>query len=272
MKWFTHSILLITFLGLEVYCLFPFEHWTATMRLTNSITLMAASCMILLSMQHYARQKWRHLKALQRKTHEVIESFLPQPQHLAQCQWPKGYQERFDNVCVLFADLHGYTQLSQHYDDDEIVAILDSLYRQFDQLASRFNIEKLKTNGDEYMAVAGLPFMSSTAVTKQQCIGNAIEFARHMVKAVNRVFGELHMPCDIRVGIAMGSVTGGVIGSQRPCFDVWGKTVNRAARLEQAVTPGYIAVCEVIARSVQSTQCYQVILVQQENASHHILA
>nr|WP_246261444.1 adenylate/guanylate cyclase domain-containing protein [Alteromonas ponticola] len=259
------------FLTLETYFLLPFDHWLATIRLVNSVTLVLVSCVILALIQHYANQRWQQLKALQAKTNDVVESFLPQPQHLKQTQWPVGYQERFDNVCVLFADLHGYTQLSQHYDDDEIVAILDSLYRQFDQLASRFDIEKLKTNGDEYMAVAGLPFKTDSSLTKHDCIENAVLFAKHLVDAVNSVFAQLHLPCTIRIGIAMGSVTGGVIGSQRPCFDVWGKTVNRAARLEQCVTPGYIAVCNVIARILQTSDSRQTLLVQRDNDAHYVL-
>nr|WP_269468676.1 adenylate/guanylate cyclase domain-containing protein [Alteromonas sp. ASW11-130] len=223
-------------------------------------------------MQHYTKQRWQQIKALQSQTNELLRTFLPQPQHLSRAHWPSGYQERFENVCVLFADLQGYTQLSQHYDDDEIVTILDTLYQQFDQLAREFQIEKIKTNGDEYMAVAGLPFSASDCSSKLERIDNIITFARHLINTVNQLFTQLHTTCNLRVGIAMGSVTGGVIGSQRLCFDVWGKTVNRAASLEQVAAPGYIAVCDVIARNAETAGVYQILRVERENQSHHIIA
>ncbi len=265
-------IMLMTFLGLEVYFLLPFEHWSAAIRITNSITLVAACLLISFMMQRYTKQKWGQLKDLQARTNALLTSFLPQPRSLTHSHWPNGYQERFDNVCVVFADLKGYTQLSLHYDDDEIVAILDSLYRQFDHLANTFNIEKLKTNGDQYMAAAGLPFKHTAITSKQECLKNTLEFSQHLVSTVKKLFARLHMPCDIRVGIAMGTVTGGVIGSQRAGFDIWGKTVNRAARLEQAVTPGYIAVCDVIARNLDTSSQFEVQFVHHEDCCHHILS
>nr|WP_252728102.1 adenylate/guanylate cyclase domain-containing protein [Alteromonas sp. C1M14] len=158
--------------------------------------------------------------------------------------WPLGHTEKIDNVSVLFADLQGYTTLSETYDDADIVRILDDIYHLFDAHALRLGIEKIKTNGDEYMAAIGVPLTylhtpeENTDQTVTMCL-----FAKALLRSFNSLVEKRNLGCNIRIGIATGSVTGGIIGAHKPHFDIWGKTVNRASRLEQASTPGTISVC-----------------------------
>src|SRR5262245_872530 len=108
----------------------------------------------------------------------------------------------------------------------EIVACLNELFSEFDKLAEDVGIEKIKTIGDNYMAVAGVPTPRSNHARM------ATKFALDMVTATGRLRSRLPAPFSIRVGLYSGAVMAGVIGTRKFAYDVWGDTVNIAARME----------------------------------------
>jgi class 3 adenylate cyclase len=118
------------------------------------------------------------------------------------------------------------------------VALLDDLFTRFDDLAARHRLEKIKTIGDAYMAVAGAPEPRSDHAIA------AVEFAGSVIAAVADVARQAEVDIQVRVGIASGPVVGGVIGRQRLLFDLWGDTVNLASRMESSGVPGRIHVAE----------------------------
>jgi adenylate cyclase len=116
----------------------------------------------------------------------------------------------------------------------EIVACLNQLFSEFDKLAEDVGIEKIKTIGDNYMAVAGVPTPRSNHARL------AAKFGLDMVAATGRLRSRLPAPFTIRVGLHSGPVMAGVIGTRKFAYDVWGDTVNIAARLEAASQPNRV--------------------------------
>jgi adenylate cyclase len=150
--------------------------------------------------------------------------------------------ESYPDTTVLFADLAGFTPWARDTDPGEVVAFLDDLFSRFDRLAARHGVEKIKTIGDAYMAVAGAPEPSVEHARA------AMELARSMLSVLAEVRAGTDVPLELRVGLASGPVVGGVIGQQRILFDLWGDTVNTASRMQSVGMPGRVQVAQTTER------------------------
>jgi class 3 adenylate cyclase len=142
--------------------------------------------------------------------------------------------ESIDDATVLFADLVGFTALAASRTPAELVDILEQMFVRFDAIAEDQGLEKIKTIGDAYMAVAGVI---------DQRPGHAARAAVASLKmrdAVAELAGLLRVPLQIRVGLHRGPLVAGVLGQSRLAFDVWGDTVNVASRMESQGAPGEI--------------------------------
>ncbi|MEM7428525.1 MAG: adenylate/guanylate cyclase domain-containing protein [Pseudomonadota bacterium] len=144
--------------------------------------------------------------------------------------------ERYDEVTVLFADLVGFTRLARTMDASEIVGLLNAIFVRFDAAAERAGVEKIKTIGDAYMAVGGLPERQPDHAER------IARLALDMQAAIQDVARARDADLNIRIGIATGPVAAGVIGQAKFAYDVWGDTVNLAARLESHGEAGRIHV------------------------------
>ncbi|MFN8287128.1 MAG: adenylate/guanylate cyclase domain-containing protein [Chitinophagales bacterium] len=132
--------------------------------------------------------------------------------------------ERFENCTVLFADIVGFTVWSAKMEVKELARHLNRLFQLFDSLANQYGVEKIKTIGDAYMCVAGLP---------EHCADHAERIA-NMALAMNREIKNAYPSDDIRlrIGIHSGEVIAGVLGKNKYAYDLWGDTVNTASRME----------------------------------------
>jgi len=142
--------------------------------------------------------------------------------------------DRFEEVAVLFADVVDFTPMSETLSPEEMVGLLDDLFSAFDALADRWGLEKIKTIGDAYLAVSGLP------VPTQDPAGSAAQMAIEMQQQASLLRESLRL----RVGIDVGPVTAGVIGRRKFAYDLWGDTVNTASRMQSHGVPGRIQVTE----------------------------
>jgi class 3 adenylate cyclase len=142
--------------------------------------------------------------------------------------------ETYPATTIFFADIAGFTPWAQRTDPDRVVALLDDLFSRFDGLAAEHGIEKIKTVGDAYMAAAGAPQARADHAVA------AIEFALAALAAVASWREANGIDLEARVGLASGAVVGGIIGQRRITFDLWGDTVNTAARMESSGVPGRI--------------------------------
>lgn len=153
--------------------------------------------------------------------------------------------DRVEDATVLFADLVGFTRASHMVPPEAVVAYLDELFTTFDALCENYSVDKIKTIGDGYMAVGGLHDAGGA-----RAIGFlALDMMEQMEQ---RSFLGLES-LSLRIGIHRGPLTAGVIGDQRMSYDVWGSTVNCAARLEAQSLPSRIQVSENYMLAVQDT-------------------
>jgi class 3 adenylate cyclase len=144
--------------------------------------------------------------------------------------------EAHEDVTVLFADVVDFTPFVERTEPARVVAVLDEIFSAFDHLAERHGLEKIKTIGDAYMVVAGLPTPRADHVEAMA------EMALDMQDALGHLSELLGLDLAIRIGMDSGSVIAGVIGRHKFIYDLWGDTVNTASRMESSGLPGRIQV------------------------------
>ncbi len=151
---------------------------------------------------------------------------------------PGAIADHFDGVTVLFADIASFTPHSAQYHPADLVRMLDRIFTRFDALAEHHGMEKIKTIGDAYMAVGGVPQPQDDHAHR------AAEMALELLRAASEFVWPDGEPVSMRVGISSGPVVAGVIGQSRFAYDLWGDTVNTASRMESHGAPGCIQVSE----------------------------
>jgi class 3 adenylate cyclase len=140
---------------------------------------------------------------------------------------------------VLFADIVGFTRIASKQSPHRTVQLLNEIFSGFDRIAEQLELEKIKTIGDAYMMVSGVPVMRNDHA--EACATAAFE----MLEAV-RVFNRRHqLDWSIRIGMNSGPVVAGIIGTKKFSYDLWGDTVNIASRMESHGQPGKIQVSEI---------------------------
>jgi class 3 adenylate cyclase len=189
-------------------------------------------------LEERVRQRTQELTQEKQTSERLLLNVLPAPIADRLKTGENLIVDRFDAVSVLFADIVGFTTLSSRTTPEALVTMLNELFSSFDQLAEQHGLEKIKTIGDAYMVVAGIPHPvadHATAIT---------HMALDMLAAIE-AYGERHdSPLTIRIGIHTGSVVAGVIGTKKFIYDLWGDTVNTASRMESHGAPGRIHVSE----------------------------
>ncbi len=144
--------------------------------------------------------------------------------------------DRYDDASILFADIAGYTERAGEIPPTELVRFLDRLYTTFDRLVDRHELEKIKTTGDAYMVVSGVPNPRTDHVEAIAAL------ALDMLRAITDLRDPRGNPVPIRIGIAAGPVVAGVVGARKFFYDVWGDAVNVASRMESTGVEGRIQV------------------------------
>jgi class 3 adenylate cyclase len=139
--------------------------------------------------------------------------------------------QAFDQVTVVFADAVGSTEQGARSSPEQFAAALDELFRRFDQIADRHRLEKIKTIGDAYMAVAGAP------VPMPNHAAAAASMALDILAEAGQVRWPSGDPIRVRVGVATGPAVAGIIGYRKFAYDLWGDTVNLASRLQESAEP-----------------------------------
>lgn len=143
------------------------------------------------------------------------------------------FAERYANCSVLFADIVGFTGMTERMSPEAMIAMLSEIFLRFDQCVEKNGLTKIKTIGDAYMAAAGAPEPNPDHAK------NTIEFAVQMLEVIKN-FPDV----DLRIGIASGELVAGVIGQSRQVYDVWGDVVNLASRIESLGSANQIQVSE----------------------------
>ena len=173
------------------------------------------------------KEKQIEMAKLQEKEH-LLHDILPSRIAERIVHGEKTIADFKDNVSVIFMDIVGFTPISQALSAEVIVNTLNTLYSKFDDIAQTFGIEKIKTIGDAYMAACGI--LDEDCEHKEKMVAFAFS-ALDIAQSIS--FADTY-PINLRIGIHSGKVMAGIIGNKRFTFDIWGDTVNVAARLEQS--------------------------------------
>ena len=153
--------------------------------------------------------------------------------------------DSFIDSTVLFADIVGFTRIASKQSPHRTVQLLNEIFSGFDRIAETLELEKIKTIGDAYMMVSGVPIMRNDHA--EACANAAFE----MLEAV-RVFNRRHqLEWSIRIGMNSGPVVAGIIGTKKFSYDLWGDTVNIASRMESHGQPGHVQVSEVTKKLLE---------------------
>ncbi len=187
-----------------------------------------------------------HLLDIERaKSEKLLVNVLPAPIADRLKAQPGTIADTCPALSVLFADIVGFTPLSARLSPTATVELLNAVFSRFDELARQHGIEKIKTVGDAYMAVSGLPTPRSDHL--EALARMALEMQRAMAEFSQ--FG--HGPIRLRIGLHTGLAVAGVIGTTKFAYDLWGETVNTASRLEEHGVPEKIQVSAAVAEKLE---------------------
>ena len=162
----------------------------------------------------------------------------------------EGIAESFTDVSVLFADVVGFTPLSERLTPQESVDLLNDVFTHFDMLAKKYGVEKIRTIGDGYMVAAGAPL---PRVDHAQALGRmALDMQQYMKSREQTA----DAPLQVRIGINSGPAVAGIIGTTKFHYDLWGDMVNTASRMESHGRPGKIQIARPTYELIQDEfQC-----------------
>ena len=194
---------------------------------------LSAPLLIIFFLLRYSERRRREAQA---RADELLTNAIPLSIATRLKRGEERIADAYPETTVLFADLAGFTPWARRTDPDRIVSALDALFSLFDELAAEYGVEKIKTIGDEYMAVAGAPEPRADHAAAAANLGLA------MLRTMDEAREPLLLPLELRIGLASGPVVGGVIGQRRLLFDLWGDTANTASRMQSSGVPGRIQV------------------------------
>jgi class 3 adenylate cyclase len=180
-------------------------------------------------------EKERELERREQKaTFKILNRVLPRQIVDRMKSGEENIADKFESASVLFADIVGFTPLAEKLGADEVLKLLSGIFSHFDVLCEKYGVEKIKTVGDSYMAVAGVPIKCDEHVFK------IAKLALAMLEDVKLNLDFKIPELSIRIGIHTGEVIAGVLGTQKLSYDIWGDTVNTAARMESHGEPDTI--------------------------------
>jgi class 3 adenylate cyclase len=208
-------------------------------------------CMAFNSMVDEIRAKNDVIEAKSRENEELLLNVLPAPIANRLRGGEQSIADGFAEVTVAFADLVGFTALSSEMPPHDVVALLNGLFTRFDQAAQELGIEKIKTVGDAYMAVCGLPQPVPDHADRM------VRMAIRMVHICREHALENRVPFRLRIGVNSGPVVAGVIGRSKYIYDLWGDTVNLASRMETAGLPDSIQVTRSVYEQLKDRYVFE---------------
>jgi guanylate cyclase len=204
--------------------------WFSTTMLALNVVVGGAVVFTLLAV--FAQQR----QDAQDRAENLLLNILPRSIADRLKAMPQTIADAFTSASIMFADVADFTPMAERLSPTRVVEMLDQLFGHFDDLAERYELEKIKTMGDCYMAAAGIP-------TPRADHARAVALmALDMLEAVRERGAMGSLGFELRIGINSGPVVAGVIGRKRFLYDLWGDAVNTAGRMQTEGTPGRIQI------------------------------
>jgi len=175
------------------------------------------------------------------RSESLLLNILPEETARELKEFGKVKAKRFDSVTVLFTDFVGFTSYAKNLEPEELVSSVDYYFSKFDEIMEKYRVEKIKTIGDAYMCVSGLPEPGEKdAIRAVQAAFEILDFMEESKKTKMNDIAKF----DIRIGINTGPIVAGVVGTKKFAYDVWGDAVNVASRMESKSESGKINISE----------------------------
>lgn len=214
-------------------------------RIINIAAAITSVLVFLLALVYYRRYIFI------RKTNILIEeeknrsdtlllNILPEETARELKQKGKVQAKKFESVTVLFTDFEGFTKIAESLEPEKLIKSIDYYFNKFDEISTKYGLEKIKTIGDSYMCAGGLPIVNKTHA--KDAILAAIEIIDLVKKGKNAQNDLTHF--EIRIGIHTGSLVAGIVGLKKWQYDIWGDTVNIASRMESSGEVGKVNISE----------------------------
>lgn len=176
-----------------------------------------------------------------RKSHGLLERTMSYEAAARTQKHGKASSQKYKMVTVLFADIQGFSKITDEINAEELIDQLDKFFYQFDAVVKKYAIEKIKTIGDAYMCAGGIPIKNQT--NPIEVVLAALEMMKAM-KVLNALHRKREDVWELRMGIDTGPIIAGVVGQTKLAYDIWGSTVNVASRMQSAGEPGRINITE----------------------------
>ena len=180
----------------------------------------------------------KRIQTEQKKSETLLRNILPESIIKKLRENSDTIADRFEHCTVLFSDIVGFTEISRMMPASSVVSLLNDIFSAFDDLAEKHGLEKIKTIGDAYMVVGGLPEPVPEHAER------VASFAMEMIMIMREYKTKYQLPLELRIGINSGDAVAGVIGKKKFVYDLWGDSVNTASRMESHGLPGQIQVTE----------------------------
>ncbi len=180
-------------------------------------------------LENKVMERTNELQLEKKKSDDLLLNILPEDVANELKQTGRTKPRSYEIATVMFTDFENFTSKSETLTPEELVNLIDTCFTKFDEIISRHKMEKIKTIGDSYLCVSGVPDPKSHSAT------NAVEAAIEILNAIKafRTGPDGDNYFDIRIGIHTGPLVAGVVGDKKFAFDIWGDTVNTASRMEQ---------------------------------------
>lgn len=220
-------------------------------RENRTILLLSALLGLILAVVYYFRQRANRrtrgemaeknamIEEKRRRSEQLLLNILPPAVAAELTVRNKVAARRYEHATVMFIDFVGFTKIAEVLQPEELIAELDYCFSRFDDLIGRNRIEKIKTVGDAYICASGL---SDRNERPTDMIKVALQIQDFLKKLREKRAAEGKPSFEARIGIHFGPVVAGIVGTKKFAYDIWGDTVNTAARLEEACDPGRINV------------------------------
>jgi class 3 adenylate cyclase len=197
--------------------------------LASQMAISIENALFYNELENKVEERTNELYIEKKKSDDLLLNILPEVVAQELKQTGRTTPRKYELATVMFTDFENFTLKSEKLSPEELVSIIDSCFKKFDEIISRHNLEKIKTIGDAYLCVSGLPD------TKDHNAISVIKAAMDIIDMIKqqRESNSESGFFDIRIGIHTGPLVAGVVGSKKFAYDIWGDTVNTAARMEQ---------------------------------------
>lgn len=214
--------------------------------ISSQIAMSLDNAYLYKNMESLVKERTVELETEKEQMSELLKNIFPKEAIEELKATGKATPQRLDNVTVMLADIKGFTKISEKLSPEELINRIDNYFRAFDDIMGKYSLEKIKTIGDAYMAIGGIGKTLSDGAEKMVLAAlDMQEFAK------KHLGNQQEEQIELRIGIHTGVVIAGVVGTKKLQYDIWGDTVNIAARMEQTSEPSRVNISEATHQQVK---------------------